>query len=84
MEDKKVSSFLEQLKKKAKEQEHYGGKTEIAAAAIAARTCPNCGAGRALQDGVTHCAYCGFEFMSVRLTDGVHLKKENNSGQQHS
>ncbi|WP_459641268.1 hypothetical protein [Flavobacterium sp. CGRL2] len=43
------------------------------------RDCPNCGAGRAKQDGVTHCAYCGFEFITVQLTDGVYIKKEDNS-----
>jgi uncharacterized Zn finger protein (UPF0148 family) len=44
-----------------------------------ASDCPNCGAGRAKQDGLTHCAYCGHEFLSVKLTDGIFIKKEDNS-----
>lgn len=42
-------------------------------------TCPNCGAGRAKEDGVTKCAYCGFEFISQKLTDGIHIKESDNS-----
>lgn len=42
-------------------------------------TCPNCGAGRAKSDGVTHCAYCNFEFIKTQITDGIHLKKTDNS-----
>lgn len=52
---------------------------EINDAKMNVRDCPNCGAGRAKQDGVTHCAYCGFEFITVKLTDGVYIKKEDNS-----
>lgn len=79
MEEKKVNSFLDKLKANAKKQSNYGGETEINDAQLDARDCPNCGAGRAKQDGVTHCAYCGFEFISVKLTDGVYIKKEDNS-----
>ncbi|OJU47945.1 MAG: hypothetical protein BGN96_05550 [Bacteroidales bacterium 45-6] len=78
-EEKKVNSFLENLKKKAKEQKQYGGETKIVEAKMDVRDCPNCGAGRAQQDGLTHCAYCGFEFLSVKLTDGIYVKKEDNS-----
>lgn len=42
-------------------------------------TCPNCGAGRAKRDGLTHCAYCNFEFIKPKITDGIHLKKTDNS-----
>lgn len=42
-------------------------------------TCPNCGAGRAKTDGLTKCAYCHFEFMAHSLTDGIHIKKTDNS-----
>jgi uncharacterized Zn finger protein (UPF0148 family) len=52
---------------------------EITEAKMNAKDCPNCGAGRAKQDGLTHCAYCGFEFLNVKLTDGVYIKKEDNS-----
>jgi uncharacterized Zn finger protein (UPF0148 family) len=44
-----------------------------------AAVCPNCGAGRAKQDGLTHCAYCGYQFLDVELDDGIYLKKEDNS-----
>jgi uncharacterized protein (DUF983 family) len=72
-------SFLDKLKEKAKTQANYGGNAENSEAGIQAATCPNCGAGRAKQDGVTHCAYCGFEFIATTLTDGIHVKKEDNS-----
>ncbi|MFW0738751.1 hypothetical protein [Flavobacterium sp. N502536] len=79
MEEKKVNSFLDKLKANAKKQANYGGESESSEAQLNARDCPNCGAGRAKQDGVTHCAYCGFEFITVKLTDGVYIKKEDNS-----
>ncbi|SHM34508.1 hypothetical protein [Flavobacterium chilense] len=79
MEEKKVNSFLDKLKEKAKNQTNYGGEAEMNDAQMNLRDCPNCGAGRAKQDGVTHCAYCGFEFINVKLTDGVYIKKEDNS-----
>ncbi|MCD9574582.1 hypothetical protein [Flavobacterium soyae] len=79
MEEKKVNSFLDRLKQKAQNQTNYGGEMEISDAKMNAKDCPNCGAGRAKQDGVTHCAYCGFEFITVKLTDGVYIKKEDNS-----
>lgn len=79
MEEKKVNSFLDRLKQKAQNQTNYGGEMEINDAKMNAKDCPNCGAGRAKQDGITHCAYCGFEFITVKLTDGVYIKKEDNS-----
>jgi len=79
MEEKKGLSFLEKLKAKAQSQEKYGGTPQQQDAGLSARTCPNCGAGRAKEDGLTHCAYCGFEFMSVKLTDGVNIKQDDNS-----
>lgn len=79
MEEKKVTSFLDKLKEKAQKQSNYGGETEITDAQMSLRDCPNCGAGRAKQDGVTHCAYCGFEFIQIKLTDGFYIKKEDNS-----
>jgi uncharacterized Zn finger protein (UPF0148 family) len=77
--EKKPMSLLEKMKKKALEQKSYGGDFVEESAKVNARVCPNCGAGRAVNDGLTHCAYCGFEFLSVKLTDGIHLKKEDNS-----
>ncbi|MCF3108828.1 hypothetical protein LL912_08570 [Niabella sp. CC-SYL272] len=79
MEEKKAQSFLEKLKARAQAQEKYGGPITEKEAHIGARTCPNCGAGRAKDDGISHCAYCGFEFLQVTLTDGLHIKKEDNS-----
>lgn len=79
MEEKKVSSFLDKLKQKAQNQTNYGGETKITDAKMNVKDCPNCGAGRAKQDGLTHCAYCGFEFITVKLTDGVYIKKQDNS-----
>jgi uncharacterized Zn finger protein (UPF0148 family) len=78
-EKKKTLSYLERLKQQALSQQHYGGDVLDTAAKMEARDCPNCGAGRAYRDGLTSCAYCGFSFMDIKLTDGIHIKKENNS-----
>ena len=79
MEEKKAQSFLEKLKEKAKLQSNYGGDCKPVEAKMEVQNCQNCGAGRAKQDGITHCAYCGFEFLSTIVTDGIYIKKENNS-----
>ncbi len=80
MEPKKNPlQLLKEMKKKATEQVSYGGEFKEEAAKVHIKDCPNCGAGRAQEDGLTHCAYCKFEFMSVTLTDGINIKKENNS-----
>lgn len=76
---KPTFSLIERMKQKARDQQSYGGKTENNSANTTARSCPNCGAGRAKDDGLTHCAYCGFTFMDVTLSDGLHIKKEDNS-----
>ncbi|MDR0800944.1 hypothetical protein [Fluviicola sp.] len=78
-ENKKTLSLLERMKQKAVEQKSYGGEYVEQSANVNTKTCPNCGAGRAQQDGLTHCAYCGFEFLSVKLTDGIHIKESDNS-----
>jgi rubredoxin len=78
-EKKRILSYLEKLKQKAQTQEHYGGEFKKEEAKMDVRDCPECGAGRAQQDGLTACAYCGFVFIEVKLTDGIHIKKENNS-----
>jgi len=77
--EKKTLSFVEKMKLKAKNQQVYGGKSEDKSATLTIKDCPNCGAARAQQDGITHCAYCGFEFIAVKISDGIHLKKEDNS-----
>ncbi|RZJ78638.1 MAG: hypothetical protein EOO47_13225 [Flavobacterium sp.] len=78
-DNKPTLSLIERMKQKAINQKNYGGEYVEEQAKINVRDCPNCGAGRAKQDGLTHCAYCDFEFLSVVLTDGINLKKEDNS-----
>ena len=78
-DNNKTLSLLERMKLKAMEQKSYGGEFEEEAAKLNARTCPNCGAGRAEEDGLTHCAYCNFTFLSVKLTDGINISKDDNS-----
>lgn len=78
-EKKRTQTYLERLKQMALEQENYGGEVKKEEAKMEVRNCPKCGAGRAFRDGLTACAYCGFTFMDVQLTDGVHIKKEHNS-----
>ena len=72
-------SLIERMKQKALNQKLYGGEYVSEEAKINIKNCPNCGAGRAKQDGLTRCAYCNFEFLSVTLTDGINIKKEDNS-----
>lgn len=78
-EEKKVNSFLAKLKAKAQTQNNYGGEAALNGPGMDVRTCPNCGAGRAKQDGLTKCAYCGYSFYNGSLTDGIYIKKEDNS-----
>lgn len=78
-EKKQTLTFLEKLKQQALSQQNYGGDVPQEEAKMEARDCPNCGAGRAYRDGLTSCAYCGFSFMNIKLTDGIHIKKDNNS-----
>ncbi|MEZ2443626.1 hypothetical protein AB6805_18000 [Chitinophaga sp. RCC_12] len=78
-EKKRIQAYLEQLKKKVETQENYGGEITNEAAKMDIRDCPECGAGRAYHKGLTACAYCGFIFMDTKLTDGVNIRKENNS-----
>jgi len=79
MAEKKEKSFIEKLKEKAAQQVNYGGTYEASDAKMGAESCPNCGAGRTRQDGITHCAYCGFEFIATTLTDGMFINKSDNS-----
>lgn len=78
-EEKKTLSFVEKMKLKAKTQQVYGGKLEDKPASLHIKDCSNCGAARAQQDGITHCAYCGFGFIAVKISDGINLKSEDNS-----
>ncbi|MBS0029057.1 hypothetical protein ACTJJ0_14000 [Chitinophaga sp. 22321] len=78
-EKKRALTYVEKLKEKALQQKNYGGEVKKEDAGMDARDCPNCGAGRAFRHGLTACAYCGFVFMEIKLTDGIHIKKGNNS-----
>lgn len=75
----KKLSLLEKMKLKTKQQKVYGGEYVSKNANLISVTCTNCGAPRSQQDGLTHCAYCGFEFITTELTDGITIKKEDNS-----
>lgn len=77
-EEKKAISLLERMKLQAQNQETYY-KTIEKAASVGVVACPNCGAGRAKYEGVTKCAYCGFLFIENKLSDGINIKKEDNS-----
>ena len=70
-------SYLERLKEKTQQQKHYGGDAKETAASVGAVSCPNCGAARAKQDGLKVCAYCGHEFLSINLSDGLNIKKDD-------
>jgi ribosomal protein L37AE/L43A len=79
MAEKKSAGFLQNLKKLSLEQKNYADTNEAQKTQTAAKLCPNCGAPRTKQDGLTHCAYCGYKFMDVVLTDGIYIKAEDNS-----
>ncbi len=80
MSEDKIQGWVQKLKQKAQSQKNYGHELENnnKPAEVAISSCPNCGAGRAENDGLTKCAFCGFEFMQVTLTDGINIKKEDN------
>ncbi|MDR2108739.1 MAG: hypothetical protein LBP28_04695 [Coriobacteriales bacterium] len=78
MAENKTLSFLGSLKKAASAQKTYLAQEETPPGMDVA-LCPNCGAGRAKHDGLTHCAYCGYQFIDTELGDGIYLKKEDNS-----
>jgi uncharacterized Zn finger protein (UPF0148 family) len=78
-EKSKSLSLVERMRQKALAQKSYGGESVESAAKMGAATCPHCGAGRAKGDGLTQCAYCGHEFMATMLSDGLNIKKEDNS-----
>ena len=75
--EKKPLSLVERIKQLALEQKREEFKIKEAESLVI--TCPQCGAGRAKRDGLTRCAYCGHEFTSAEMTNGVHIKKEDNS-----
>lgn len=79
MKEDKPMSFIERMKQTALTQKCYGGEAEIHAAGAQQAACPNCGASRTKNDGLTHCAYCGHAFIETTLTNGRYINKEDNS-----
>ncbi len=78
MTDKdKPISLVERLKRIALKQKRESIQTTPAGSSVV--QCPQCGAGRAKQDGITKCGYCGYEFIATKLSDGINIKKEDNS-----
>lgn len=78
MEDnKKPLPLIERLKQQAAGQQRE--QVTIADAQTQVTTCTNCGAGRAKQDGLTHCAYCGYAFTAHRMSEGIHINQRDNS-----
>jgi uncharacterized Zn finger protein (UPF0148 family) len=78
MADKSMN-FLQNMTNLSLKQKNYAEAEEVTEAKTEAKLCPNCGAPRAKQDGLTHCAYCGYKFIDTVLTDGIFIKKEDNS-----
>lgn len=78
-EKNKTLSFVERMKLRAQTEAAKNETVKEFGAAIGVEVCPNCGAGRAKQDGLTKCAYCGFVFIETTLTDGLNVTKEDNS-----
>lgn len=79
MSENKANSYIDRIRQRAREQASYGGDAPATAASIAVRDCSGCGAARAWADGLTHCAFCGFEFIATTLSDGVHITADQNS-----
>lgn len=73
----KPLSLVERMKQKALQQKREAWVEKQPA--VTTTTCPNCGVGRSKEDGLTRCAYCGFEFISRTLTDGIHIQHSDNS-----
>lgn len=73
----KPMSLVARMKQNALAQKREAFKEKQAD--MNTKTCPNCGAGRAKEDGITRCAYCGFEFIGCKLTDGIHITDNDNS-----
>lgn len=76
-EQQKPLSIVEQMKQRALAQQRDKVVEQQAESTVA--TCPQCGAGRAKHDGLTACAYCGYEYTQAVLSDGIHIKETDNS-----
>jgi len=73
----KPLSIVEQMKQRALAQKRDKVVEQQAASTVA--TCPQCGAGRAKHDGLTACAYCGYEYTQATLSEGINIKETDNS-----
>lgn len=79
MEEKQTTkSYLQRLKQQTSTDIPYGGEAQESGPGMGAVNCPSCGAARAKTDGIKRCAYCGYDFLQVDLTDGLFLKKEDS------
>jgi len=78
-DDKPKLSLIERLKLQSQQQKQLAGDFMNKPSQLDTLDCPNCGAGRAKQDGVTKCAYCNYEFISKKIDDGINLKITDNS-----
>jgi hypothetical protein len=76
-EKQHLHSYLSRLKKQVASDTPYGGKCEEYDANIDVTVCPSCGASRAKEDGLAYCAYCGYEFLTQKPTDGIYVHKED-------
>lgn len=73
----KPVSFVQRLKELAESQKREA--SEITSATSTVVCCPKCGAGRAANDGLARCAYCGHRFIQTSLGEGIHIGHEDNS-----
>lgn len=81
-EQQKPLSIVQQMKQLAMQQKREQFVEQQAGSSVA--TCPQCGAGRAKHDGLTACAYCGFEYTHTTLTNGIHIRETDNSRKEYS
>ncbi|MDR0783990.1 MAG: hypothetical protein LBE83_09580 [Propionibacteriaceae bacterium] len=78
----RTTGFLARLTTQAYSEKTYGSEAVhegTSWGAVSVTTCPGCGAGRARSDGLTHCGYCGHQFLDRRFTDGINLSSSDNS-----
>lgn len=75
--DKQRISLVERLKKQVLEQKREPIVLEKSNTTML--QCPDCGAGRAKVDGLTHCAYCGRQLIEIVLNDGINITSKDNS-----
>lgn len=77
MSKEKPTSVVARLKQLAMQQKR--APIVVKAADWLVIQCPQCGAGRTKSDGITRCGYCGHVFTTAELSDGIHIKQNDNS-----